>query len=112
MQAEDVLACARWLTQSEAAGKPAAVDMIAVGRLGIPALHAAALQPELFQSVRLTRTLTAWSNVVELGYTRTHLTSLVHGALTTYDLPRLAETLGDKLTVDEPVDAMRRRIER
>jgi hypothetical protein len=31
----------------------------------------------------------------------------VHGALTLYDLPDLAASLGDKLTVEQPLDAMR-----
>ena len=31
---------------------------------------------------------------------------VVHGALRYYDLPRLAETLGGKLTIEQPVNAM------
>ena len=31
--------------------------------------------------------------------------SVVHGALAHYDLPDLAATLGDKLTIEQPVDA-------
>jgi len=30
----------------------------------------------------------------------------VHGALTTYDLDNLAATLGAKLTIEEPIDAL------
>ena len=41
------------------------VRLIVVGNVGIPALHAAALEPELFQSVRLSHTLVSWSNVIE-----------------------------------------------
>jgi hypothetical protein len=32
---------------------------------------------------------------------------IVHGALLTYDLPDLAATLGDKLTVEQPAGAQR-----
>lgn len=102
MRAEDVLICAR-LLQQEQAGP---VDLIAVGNVGVPALHAAALEPELFGSVKLTRSLVSWSNVIQSGRSSNQQVNAVHGALTTYDLPDLAATLGDKLTVEEPLNAM------
>ena len=80
--------------------------MIAVDNLGVPALHAAALEPDLFSSVKLVRTLTSWSNVIELGRSVNQQVNAVHGALTSYDLPNLAGTLGDKLIVKEPLDAL------
>ena len=101
MRAEDVLVCARFLKQQ---GRP--VELIAVGNVGVPALHAAALEPDLFASVKLVRTLTSWSNVIELGRSTNQQVNAVHGALTTYDLPDLAGTLADKLIVKEPVDAL------
>jgi dienelactone hydrolase len=102
MRTEDVLICAR-LLQQEQTGP---VDVIAVGNVGVPALHAAALDPELFGSVKLTRSLVSWSNVIESGRSSNQQVNAVHGALTAYDLPDLAATLGDKLTVEEPLDAM------
>jgi dienelactone hydrolase len=101
MRAEDILVCARWLRQDQ--GKP--VDLIAIGNVGVPALHAAALEPELFGSVKLVHSLISWSNVIESGRSFNQQVNTVHGALTTYDLPNLA-TLGDKLTIEEPLDAM------
>jgi len=103
MRAEDILVCARFLQQKQK--KPA--DLIAVGHVGVPALHAAALEPDLFASVRLVRTLTCWSNIIESGVSGNQMVNTVHGALTLYDLPDLAASLGDKLTVEQPLDAMR-----
>ncbi len=101
-RAEDVLVCAR-LLQRDQAGP---VDLIAVGNVGVPALHAAALEPELFGSVKLVRSLTSWSDVIASGRSSNQQVNTVHGALTTYDLPNLTATLGERLTVDEPLDAM------
>jgi len=102
MRAEDVLVCAHFL--KEQYGDP--VELIAVGSVGVPALHAAALEPDLFASVKLVRTLTSWSNVIELGRSVNQQVNAVHAALKTYDLPDLAGTLGDKLTMKEPLDAL------
>lgn len=102
MRAEDVLVCTRLLRQQQ----PSPVDLVAVGHVSVPALHAAAFEPDLFGTVKLTRSLVSWSNVVELGRSFNQLLNTVHGALTIYDLPNLAATLGDKLTVEEPLNAL------
>jgi hypothetical protein len=102
MRAEDVLVCARFLSQEQ----PGPVNLIAVGNVGIPALHAAALEPDLFGPVRLVRSLRSWSNVVEFGRSYNQQVNAVHGALITYDLPDLAGTLGDKLIIEEPLNAL------
>jgi len=105
MRAEDVMVCARYAAGRTGKAKTRGVRLAAVGNVGIPALHAAALEPELFESVRLTRTLVSWSNVIDLRRTQNQLVSAVHAALTTYDLPDLAAVVGKKLTIDQPVDA-------
>jgi len=102
MRAEDVLVCARYLQQEYADS----VDLIAVGNVSIPALHAAALEPELFSSVKLAGMLSSWSNVIELGRSYNQQVNAVHGALTIYDLPDLAAILGEKLVIKEPLDAL------
>ena len=102
MRAEDVLICARFLKQQH----KGPVELIAVGNLGVPALHAAALEPDLFASVELVRPLASWSNVIELGRSVNQQVNGVHGALTSYDLPNLAGTLADKLTIEKPLDAL------
>jgi len=102
MRAEDVLVCARFLQQQQ----KGPVELIAAGNVCIPALHAAALEPELFGSVKLKGMLSSWSNVIELGRFFNQQVNAVHGALTIYDLPNLAGTLGDKLIIKEPLDAL------
>ncbi|MEN6574955.1 MAG: acetylxylan esterase [Phycisphaerales bacterium] len=102
MRAEDVVTCARLL--HERSERP--VDVVAVGHVCVPALHAAALESELFGSVRLVRGLASWANIVELGQSRSQLVNIMHGVLGVYDLPDLARVLGDRLTIEEPLNAL------
>ncbi len=102
MRAEDVMVCARYLKKQQ----DGPVDLVAVGHVSVPALHAAALEPSLFGSVKLIRGLVSWSNVIESGRSLNQLVNTVHGALAVYDLPYLAATLGDKLTIKEPLNAL------
>jgi hypothetical protein len=104
MRVEDVFVCARHAAE-RAEGKADAVDLVAIGSVGIPAIHAAALEPNLFRSVSLRRTLVSWSDVIHKGLHNLSVVSVVHGALTHYDLPDLAATLNTKLTIEQPVDA-------
>ncbi|UCG48423.1 MAG: acetylxylan esterase, partial [Phycisphaerales bacterium] len=96
MRAEDVLVCAR-LLRAQQPGRP--VELVAVGHVAVPALHAAALEPQMFNQVKLSRMLVSWSNIIEEGISHGRLVNTVHGALKTYDLPDLARTLGKKLTI-------------
>ena len=105
MRAEDILVCARWLTEHQAAESPRQVRMIAVGNVGVPALHAAALEPDLFGSVKLIRSLISWSNIIEMKRSYDQLINAVHGALLVYDLDDLAKMLGSKVTIEQPVNA-------
>ena len=102
MRAEDVLVCARLLQQKQSGP----LSLVAIGHVAIPALHAAALEQELFGSVKLVHPLVSWSNVVRMGKSQDQLVNTVHGALTVYDLPDLAATLDDKLTIEEPLNAL------
>ncbi len=111
MRAEDVLTCARFLSGYEAGDRPNTVHLISVGRTGPPALHAAALEPELFGSVRLKNCLVSWSDVVHTPLARNQLANVVHGALRTYDLPDLLDTLPAAANED-PLDAAERPAER
>jgi dienelactone hydrolase len=106
MRTEDVLVSTGFLREQQ----PGTVNLIAVGNVGVPVLHAAALEPDLFGSVKLVRPLISWSNVIKLGRSYNQLVNTVHGALTTYDLPILAATLGNKLTIEEPLDSLGERV--
>ncbi|MBM3335423.1 hypothetical protein FJY63_12245, partial [Candidatus Sumerlaeota bacterium] len=87
-------------------GKARRVHLIGIGTAGVPALHAAALEPALFASLTLRQTLVSWSNVVHTGVTQGQVMNTVHGALRVYDLPDLVRSLRKiKVTVEEPLDA-------
>ncbi|MFW6171331.1 MAG: acetylxylan esterase, partial [Planctomycetota bacterium] len=109
MRAEDILVCARFLAEFETEGQPRSVDLHSVGHAGPPALHAAALEPNLFDKVVLQRSLISWSNVVHTPLSKNQSANLVHGALRIYDLPDLRDSLSDEtLTLIEPLDAAER----
>jgi len=105
MRAEDMLVAARYAAE-QAGGQAGGIRLIAVGPLGVPALHAAALEPSLFQSVKISGMLASWSSVIHGRLNKGLVTQLVHGALVHYDLPDLAASLGNKITVEKPVDPL------
>jgi hypothetical protein len=102
MRAEDILVCARWAARQCGSEQ---VEVHASGGSGIAALHAAALEPALIARLELRRTLASWRLTVRQRPTRNQLIHTVHGALRVYDLPDLVWLLGDRVKVDEPVDA-------
>jgi dienelactone hydrolase len=106
MKTEDVLTCARYAAQQAADGRPDSVALVAIGEVAVPALHAAALEPELFRSVNLSGMLVSWSNVIHSRLHVKGMVNLLHGVLTHYDLPDLEAVLGKKLTVEKSVDAL------
>ncbi len=106
MRAEDVLVCARWLAGAEMAGKPGRVHLVSIGNVGPPALHAAALEPQLFATAVFRNCLERWSLVVSTPVAKNQFINVVHGALRVYDLPDLLATLPkDKVRFEEPLDA-------
>ncbi|HPO15073.1 MAG TPA: alpha/beta hydrolase family protein [Candidatus Hydrogenedentes bacterium] len=103
MRTEDVLVCAQYALDRVGAQQ---VHLVAEGSAGVPALHAAALEPGLFTSVKLVRTLRSWSDIVHARATNNQLANAVHGALLAYDLPDLVKLLGPVLTIEQPLDAL------
>jgi hypothetical protein len=108
-----VLVCARYLAErgstlgatAKSDGGEHSVHLIAIGNVGIAALHAAALEPKLFDRVKLTQSLVSWSNILHHTLNRYQAACVVHAALTCYDLPDLETLLGTRLTVEQPTDA-------
>ena len=85
--------------------KPNRLHLISIGRVGPPALHAAALEPDLFMSVSVRKCLGSWASVLRTPMATNQFENVVHGALKTYDLPDLLATLPkEKVTVAEPLD--------
>jgi len=93
MWTEDALVCARFLAGYEANGKQRKVHLVGIGTAGIPALHAAALEPVMFASLTLRQTLASWASVVGNKEASDQLIATVHGALRVYDLPDLVASL-------------------
>jgi len=101
-RAEDVLTVARWLSKKESVDS---IQLVASGELTIAALHAAAVEPQLFSLLELRRGLVSWSNLVETPMSVNQVAGLVHNALAQYDLPDLARLFDGKLTITDPHDA-------
>jgi len=107
MRARDVLVCARFLADYPAVERPSRIHLISVGRCGPPALHAAALEGELFSSITLRNCLRSWSDVVRTPLAMNQAVNAVHGALGVYDFDDLVGALpAETVTVVEPLDAL------
>ena len=105
MRAEDILTCARYAGARVAGdGGQGPIHLIAVGNVGIPAIHAAAMEPAMFADVAISQMLVSWAAIVHDRVSQYQMPNIVHGALKCYDLPNLATTLGTKITVKEPVN--------
>jgi cephalosporin-C deacetylase-like acetyl esterase len=92
LHTEDAIAGGRFVANYKTK-TPRRVHLIGVGLAGIAALHAAALEPDMFASVTLRDTLSAWAPVVRQPVPKGLLTTTVHGALPIYDLPDLVRSL-------------------
>ncbi len=93
IRAEQILMAARWLRSQAAEDAPPALDLVAVRETTAAALHAAALEPDLFRSLQLESPGLAWSDIVHAPLHRNELINTVHGALQVYDLPDLVANL-------------------
>lgn len=92
LRATDILVAAR--TFAQLTGAKSAPDLIAIEEAGIPALHAAAIEPGMFASVHLTRTLDSWRRIFEPFLPENQLESTIPGVLRHYDLPDLVPLAG------------------
>lgn len=106
MRTEDIWSAGRVLNGLLAADKPRRIHVTGIAAAGIPALHAVALEPQLFASLELRRTLNRWTDVLRMPLPLDQMCSTVHGALRLYDLPDLVRSLEpQKVSIIEPVDA-------
>ena len=74
--------------------KPTEIHLVAVGEAAIPALHAAALEDDVYRTVTLRRMIPSWEHIVRASETFDQWVNVVHGALQHYDLPDLIELAG------------------
>ena len=94
MRCEDILICSRYL--SEVGNTDKGVDLIAVGNLGVPALHAAVLEKDLFASVTILNMIRSWTDVASARHTTNQMVNFVYGALHLYDLPNLISLISSE----------------
>ena len=105
MRAEEILVIARHLAGSTGSDAARRVHLVGIGEAGPAALHAAALEPALFASLELRRSLVSWSNVIQTEVPVNQLVNTVHGSLRKYDLPDLVKSLSAlKVRVVDPAD--------
>jgi hypothetical protein len=105
MRAEDILQTARTLKQElqygflgkvgkvRILGPDTPLYLYATGEATVPALHAAALAPDLIDKATLKSGIPSWSAVVAEPRAKDQLINGVHNALTFYDLPDLVNSL-------------------
>lgn len=87
---EDVLNAADFVAYyQKPREKPRRVHLVAEGQTGLAALHASALQPELFASVTLKNSTSDWTKVTGSSTPLGQLEYTVHGVLRHWDLPDL-----------------------
>jgi dienelactone hydrolase len=103
----DVLAVLR--EPAVAASAKRGVHLYGEGLAGLVALHTVALLDRQNVELTLDGTLTAWQSIFDIPVTYNQLSSIVPGAMKTYDLPDLAASLAPrKLTIRGPLDAAQR----
>jgi dienelactone hydrolase len=103
LRAEDILT-ARQAYATLLDRAPAAIELVASEDAAIPALHAAAVAPASFGSVRVSRAIDSWLHVLEVPVPRRQLEATVHGVLGIYDLPDLVKLAG-RVQILESTDA-------
>ena len=107
MRTDDVFRWSEFLSRYQSKEQQPAIQLVATDEAAIPALHAAALEPSRFESVRLERTIRSWAEVVATPESVNQLVNTVHGALRYYDLPNLVELAGrEHVIIEEPVDSV------
>lgn len=100
MRAEDILVAARFLNDVKRT-EDSAVNLIGVGAAGPAALHAAAVERDLFRGLELRGSLNSWTEYLKHPEMRGQLVNSVHGALRAYDLPDLINSLPYKVVVHD-----------
>ena len=107
MRTSDVVTWADFLAEYKKEKGQNGIRLVAQGEAAIPALHAAALDPDRFDSVRLKEMIASWAEIVSTPENLNQAASVVHGALKHYDLPDLVEMLGkDKVKTEKRVNVM------
>ena len=93
MRTEDLIAITKFL-KAEKGGR--SIHLHAEPEFVPVAIHAAALEPALFDSLTLDGGITTWDAVIESRDPLPHLHNVIHGALRHYDLSDLLEMIPEE----------------
>jgi len=103
LRANDLLGTARWFLENEKLPlQGQKLSLVAVGLPGLSALHAAALEQNLFHHVTLSQTLPSWKAILDEPIPYGQHVNSIHGAARTYELSQLADVLGDRIQILDP----------
>lgn len=103
LRAEEIVQLVTFIKSKTVAGPMTPVEIYATGEATVPALHAAAMAPDLIEKTTLVNGIPSWSAVVAEPRAKDQLINGVHNALTYYDLPDLVASLPEEKV--EIVDA-------
>ena len=92
MRANDISRSAEVLSKASGGAE---IILVARGRMGVPALHAAAFDSRL-GAVVIEGGLVSWKAVIDATYHQDQLDNVVRGALARYDLPALAASIAPR----------------
>ncbi len=95
MRANDISRSAEMLSQLSDGAR---VMLVANGRMGVPALHAAAFDSRI-GSVLIEGALVSWKAVIDAKYHQDQVDNVVRGAIAHYDLPSLAAAIAPRQLV-------------
>jgi dienelactone hydrolase len=103
MRSDDVR---RWTNFLQRERSSEVVHLHAVGEAAIPALYAAALRSDGFETIRLESMIRSWADLVAAPVSQNQLVNVAHGALRRYDLPDLVGLVGrGRIHMEKLVDA-------
>lgn len=104
LRVNEIFTCVKFLINKSSSKSN--VYLIADGEVGVPALHAAFLDPALFTNVRITNSLYSWRDVIHSERSFDQLVNVVNGALNYYDIPNLVNLLEDKIKYSSSTNAL------
>jgi hypothetical protein len=100
LRAEDLLKLAISLDGAGIVRKGTKMNLMAIGDAAVPALHAVALEPDLFAQLELSHRRSSWTAMLKESQPKRCFEDIIHGALKVYDLPKLEKLCGKKLLRD------------
>ena len=105
MRVEDILRAVRYVVDA-GEGAAASVDLQAEGQIGVAALHAAFLEPDLIGRTTIRGSIESWEDILVRERSFHQLANTVQGVLLVYDLPFMEEGLGDRVSLVLPVNSV------